>query len=64
MINTNSAAISKEILTQFDLLIEKSGMQVNDLLNVLAIAYNISLKEEVISELNMQRKSYCDSFTS
>lgn len=64
MVDNNNAAVSTEILTQFDLLIKKSGMQVNDLLKVLAIAYDYSLKEEIISELTIARKNYCDSFTS
>jgi hypothetical protein len=64
MMSMNNAAVSKETLEQFDELVEKSGMQVNDLLKILAKAYNFSLREEIISELNMQHKNYWDSFTS
>lgn len=64
MKSMNNAAVSKETLDQFDELVERSGMPVNDLIKILAKAYDISLKEEVISELNMQHKNYWDSFTS
>lgn len=60
----DNAAVSKETLEQFDELVGKSGIPVKDLLNILAKAYDISLKEEIISELNMQHKNYWDSFTS